>query len=116
MGASDTRGLRPAAGGAGPGVISMTNRIDVSELIINCIETNGVCPGVTLLSIRVALYIRTPNVMTNRLDMGRDHDCFLVETNVPCEHNNSARRASPPLNDVLYWSEPQLKIFWYCGM
>ena len=54
--------------------------------------------------------------MTNRLDMGRDHDCFLVETNVPCEHNNSARRASPPLNDVLYWSEPQEKILWYCGM
>ena len=54
--------------------------------------------------------------MTNRLDMGRDHDCFLVETNVPCEHNNSARRASPPLNDTLYWSEPQLKILWYCEM
>jgi len=26
-----------------------------SELIIKCIDTNGLCPGFTLLSIRVAL-------------------------------------------------------------
>ena len=87
-----------------------------SELIIKCIDTNGLCPGFTLLSIRVALYIRTPNVMTNRLDMEGDDECVLLETNVPCEHTNSARRASPPLDDIQYWSRPQEKLDLHCGM
>ena len=87
-----------------------------SELIIKCIDTNGLCPGFTLVSIRVALYIRTPNVMTNRLDMEGDDECVLLETNVPCEHTNSARRASPPLDDIQYWSGPQEKLDLHCGM
>ena len=54
--------------------------------------------------------------MTNRLDMEGDDECVLLETNVPCEHTNSARRASPPLDDTRYWSGPQEKLDWHCGM
>ena len=31
-----------------------------------------------------------------------------------CEHDNSARCESPPLNNTRYWSEPEENVLWVC--
>ena len=31
-----------------------------------------------------------------------------------CEHDNSARCESPPVNDTVYWSQPTESALWVC--